>query len=188
MTAVAVAWTCLPSVACPITSTAASFPDTSTAEEEHASPWVPITPNDGESMEHMQIVPQFLCHATARSFITPVTSCTPPWAQTMNPSVSSMLLFVFNCQEKENKRPVTRRCKNTAVSCELTWESSPSGRKCCRHPVLRIDLTKSTHTLTRLLPLPLVFRWLSSQSILSLKPKWDYCKVCVLHVERWGRA
>lgn len=105
-------------VACPID--AASLPDTSIAEKEHASPWVPITLNDSKRMEHMQIVPQFHCHAKhkAWSFIKPVISCTPPCAQTMNPSPSSMLLFVFNCQEKENKRPVTRHCKSTAVSCK----------------------------------------------------------------------
>lgn len=85
-----------------------------------SSPWVPITPNDSERMEHMQIVPRYHCHAKhkAWSFITPVVSCTPPWAQTMNPGPSSMLLFVFNCQEKENKSPVTRRCECAAVSCK----------------------------------------------------------------------
>lgn len=38
----------------------------STEEREHVSPWVPITPNDGERMEHMQIVLLFLCHAKRR--------------------------------------------------------------------------------------------------------------------------
>lgn len=93
----------------------------------------------------MQIVLQFLCHARHKvwSFITLVISCTPPWAQTMDHSTSSMLLFLFNCQEKENKSPVRRHCKNTFVSCKQSWES---GRKCCHPLVLRIDLCWQRHT------------------------------------------
>lgn len=145
-------------------------------------------------MEHMQIVPRYHCHAKhkAWSFITPVISCTPPWAQTMNPGPSSMLLFVFNCQEKENKSPVTRRCKCAAVSCKAKRESlqHQGGNAACRPAVLTIDLSwpslyahAHTHTHEQP-PLPFVFRWFCLQSILPLKSKWADCKRCVLHVER----
>lgn len=154
-------------------------------KKECASPRVPITPNDSERMAHMQIVLQFHCHVKrkTRSFITAVTSCTPPWAQTMNPGPSSLLLFVFNCQEKESKAS-SKAFRPHSCFLQAKRESLRHRRgNAARRPLNRAPNWHILHTHAK--PLPFVFGSFCWESIPALKSKWASC---ALHVGRWEGA
>lgn len=157
-------------------------------KKECASPRVPITPNDGERMAHMQIVPPFHCHVKRKtpSFITAVTSCTPPWAQTMNPGPSSLLLFVFNCQEKESKASY-KAFRQHSCFLQAKRESLRHRRgNAARRPSLLWIEPRTDTFFTRTQNLyPFVFGSFCWESIPALKSKWASC---ALHVGRWEGA